>query len=333
MKAPRRLEKCAQERFDITETQVKVRVTYVSLNLYDSLCYTAEKKVTYPRTIGRNAVGIVKEVGAKCYGLSVGTRVYLNALRPCGKCYACKSGGHSHCTSPLIAVQDFDGFLRDFVVCEYTDVTVIPDNVDDMLALCIESVALAENIFDRLQLPVGSKVAVIGAGLFGSVLAQIAMYHKMVPVVIDTYESNVERLKRSGAFFSFVADDDLIDEIEKATSGTLCDAAVYTSGCKLPASVPARVLARNKTLVLGGFNTINFSLETTPLFDKNLQVLFVSDGYGYLGTAMNMLTHGALDLTNFEKQVFTDFDASAILQDAAKNSAKTAKLNILKLIL
>lgn len=313
--------------------QVKVRVTHVLLTAYDALCYTGDKKVPYPKTIGRNAIGIVTETGDNCYGVKPGARVCLNAHRPCGKCFECKSGNHSECLSPLVAVQDFDGFLRDFVVCSYNDVAVIPDSVDDMLALCIENVALAENIFDTLSLKTGDSVAIIGAGFFGSVLAQIAIYHKLVPVIIDTYPKNVERLKRSGAFFSFEADDNLMANIENATSGTLCDAAIYTSDCKLPSTVPARVLARNKVLVLGGFSTINFSLETAPLFDKNLRIYSVSDGYGYTETAINMLTHGALDLTNFEKEVFTDFDLDAMLTDIAANSARNAKMNVLKLIL
>lgn len=333
MVGQRKLEKREQEHFGVGATQVKVRVTHVLLTDYDALCYTGDKKLGYPRTIGRAAIGVVTEAGDRCYGLKQGSRVYLNAVRPCGKCYRCKSGNRSECTSPLVVAQDFDGFLRDFLVCEYTDVTPLPDAVDDMHALCIEWVALAENIFDRLNLSTGSRVAIIGASFFGSILAQIALYHKLVPIVIDNYPKNIDRMKRSGVFFAFAADEELLENINKATSGSLCDAAIYTSDCKLPAAVPARVLARNKDLVLGGVSPVNFSLDSGPLFEKNLRIYSVSDGFGYTETAVNMIMHGAIDLTNFEKEVLKEFDLGALLSEKATNISRNAKMTVLKFIL
>ena len=141
---PKMLEKQSQTETEVGATQVKVRVTHVLISAFDGLAYTGATKVAYPKTVGRIAVGIVTATGENCYGVNKGSRVYLNAVRPCGKCYACKSGNKGECTSPLVAGQDFDGFLRDFAVCEYNDVTVLPDSVDDILALCIENVALAE---------------------------------------------------------------------------------------------------------------------------------------------------------------------------------------------
>lgn len=329
----RKLERRDQNEFEVGLTQVKVRITHVFLSNYDALCYTGDKKLSYPRTIGRVAIGIVTDLGKNCYGLQKGSRVYLNAVRPCGKCYCCKSGNRQECTSPLVVAQDFDGFMRDFIVCEYTDVTPLPDAVDDMHALCIEWVALAENIYDRLNLTTGSRVAIIGLSFFGSILAQVALYHKLVPIVIDNYPKNIERMQRSGVFFAFAADEELLENVNKATSGSLCDAAIYTSDCKLPAAVPARVLARNKDLVLGGVSPVNFSLDFGPLFEKNLRIYSVSDGFGYTETAINMIMHGAIDLTNFEKDVLKEFDLDALLTERAANASRSAKMTVLKFIL
>lgn len=327
------LKKQPQSETAVTATQVKVRVTHVLLSSYDALSYTGAAKVNYPKTVGRVAIGIVTDTGENCYGVSKGSRVYLNAVRPCGKCYECKSGNKGECTSPQVAGRDFDGFLRDFVVCDYSEVTVLPDSVDDMLALCIENVALAENIYDKLNLSTGSRVAIVGAGFLGSILAQIALYHKLVPIVIDNYASNIERLQNSGIFYTFAADDSLKSNIENATSGSMCDAAIYTSNCKLTPSVPASVLARKKDMVLGGFSTINFSMDMTPLFEKNLRIYSVSDGYGYTETAVNMLVHGAVDVSHFNKEVLKDFNPEALLADLAEKATQDSKMTVLKLIL
>ncbi len=330
---PKMLENKGQSETPVGNGQVKVKVSHVLLSNYDALSYTGVKKVKYPKTIGRCAIGIVVETGANCYGVSKGARVYLNGVKACGECYQCKNGNRAECTDLRFAGEHFDGFLRDFVVCDYNDVSVIPDSVDDMHALCIENVATAENIFDKLNLPTGSKVAIAGGGFFGSILSQIAMYHKLLPIVIDNYPQNIERLKKSGVFYTFAADDSLKENIAEATSGTLCDAAIYTSCCRLTSSVPANVVARGKDMVLGGFVTVNFSMDTQPLFEKNLRLYSVSDGYGYIETAINMLVHDAIDLSNFEKEVLKEFDPAALLKERAENSAHASKMTVFKLVL
>ena len=333
MNGPKMLEKQNLNEQTVGPSQVKVRVTHVLLTVYDANVFSGTIKIAYPKTIGRVAIGIVTQTGDNCYGVKEGARVYIGAVRPCGKCYACRSGDRSECTSPKVAGNHFNGFLRDFIVCDYTDVSVIPDSVDDLSALCIEFVALAENIYDKLNLSTGSNVAIVGGGFFGSVLAQIALYHKLVPIVIDNYTQNVERLKKSGVFFTFPADDSLIDNIKSATSGNMCDAAIYTSSCKLSATVPASVLARKKDLVIAGFSAVNFALDATPLFEKNLRLYCVSDGLGYTEGAINMIVHGALDLSHFQKEILKDFDPATLITELNEKAMMSSKMTVLKLIL
>jgi threonine dehydrogenase-like Zn-dependent dehydrogenase len=330
---PRNLVKQPQGESSVSPTQVKVKVTHVLISNYDALCFGGTLKVPYPRTLGRFAIGIITDLGKECYGLEKGDRVYLEATKACKACLPCKSGNPDMCENIKVAAKDFDGFLRDFVVCEYNEVERLPDSVDDLHALCIENVALAENIFDKLNLASGSKVAIIGGGFLGSILAQVAMYHKMVPIVIDNYTQNIERLKRSGVYYAFSADDDLMSNIEDATSGTLCDGAIYTYCCKLSSSVPSRVVAKNKDVVLGGFSTINFAFDTLPMFEKSLRLYAVSDGFDYTEAAINMLVHGAINLDNFEKEVLKDFNPSQLLSERFDAMAYTSKMTVLKLVL
>ena len=329
----RNLENQPQMETKISPTQVKVKVSHVLLSNYDAFCFTGAKEIEYPRTIGRFAIGIVTETGDMCYGVEKGARVYLNAVHPCGKCFACKSGNRNECEHVRMAGDHFDGFMRDFVVCEYSNVSVIPESVDDLHALCIEHVALAENIYDNLNLSAGKRVGIVGGGFLGSILAQVALYHKLVPVVIDNYPQNIERLKRSGAFYAFFADDSLTVNINNATSGDLCDAVIYTTSCKLPPSVSASVVARRKDLVFGGFSTMRFNLDMDFLFEKNLKVYAVTDGFGYIETAINMLVHEAIDLSNFEKEILTDYDLPALLSARAEAAPYASEMIVLKLIM
>ena len=129
LKGVRNLVNEPVEAIEITPTQVKVKVTHVLVSNFDALIFNGDIAAQFPKTIGRFAVGIVTEVGEQCYGVKKGDRVYLESAVSCGECLSCKSGKKDDCNDIKLAGRDFDGFLRDFVVCEYSEVSPLPDAV------------------------------------------------------------------------------------------------------------------------------------------------------------------------------------------------------------
>lgn len=330
---PRTLTRQPQTEMEVKSDEVKVKITHVMISNYDALTFSGELPVRYPKTPGRFAVGVVTDAGDKVYGVEKGARVYLKAARPCKKCLHCRSGNPSECENVQIAGRDFDGFLRDFAVCDYKDVAPLPDAVDNMHALCIENIALAENIYDKLDLSAGSKVAIIGSNFTACILAQVATYHKYVPIIIDNHQQNLEKLRRYGVYFAFMQDENLEANVADATGGNMCDAAIYTPCSRLNPNIAARVLAKNKTLVLGTFSPIDFKLDALPLLERNLHVFAVSDGYGYTEGAINMIVHGAVDLNMFEQETVSDCDPALLLNKKPEDVPHSNKMTVLKLIL
>lgn len=332
MTGPKTLANRQQGELALTPEQVKVKVTHVLLSNFDALCYSGELPVAYPKTIGRYAVGIVTECGEKAFGIEKGARVFIKGTRPCGKCLHCKRGNPENCEHVQIAGIDFDGFLRDFVTCDYRRVAALPAEVDDINALCIEHVAMAENIYDQLNLPAGGKVAIIGGNATAFILAQVAMYHKLVPVVICDNAQAVEKFKHAGVYYAMLTDDDLYTNVAEATSGLNCDAAVYISCSRMNPDIASRVIGRDKTLVLEGMASLKFKLDSIPLFRHNTRVITVTDGYGYTESAINMILHGAIDLNAFGKQILTEFDPAPILEGMLSALSHGTKMTIAKLI-
>ncbi len=315
--------------------QVKVKVTHLLISDFDAMLFSGGVPAEYPKTIGRFAVGMITEVGEDCYGLEKGARVYLKSTRSCGKCLACKSGKSDNCEEIKIAGKDFDGFLRDFVVCNYNDVAVLPDAVDNLHALCIETAGIAENIYDKLNLSAGQRVAVVGSDFTGNIIAQVLQYHKVIPILIDNNPGNLEKAKKCGIYYSFPADDDLVSNVMDATSGEMCAAAIYSSASKLPISLPPRLVGKKKTVVLTGIPSQLTTLKARDILDKDLTYFSVSDAYGYSDAVINMLLHGAVNLDYFDKEVISEYDPVAILKDRSESlsSSNRGKMTILKMIL
>lgn len=329
------LKKQEQQESTIAPLEVKVKVTHVMASNFDSLVFGGKIKADYPVTLGRFAVGIVTEAGKDCYGVSVGNRVYFKPTKGCGECFACKSGKEDSCTEVKIAGKNYNGFLRDFVVCDYREVEVLPDSVDDFHALCIEYVGLAERIYDRLNLSAGQTVAIFGGRFLGNIIAQVLQYHKIVPIIIDNNDKNLERAQKAGVSYAFRADDDLYASVNEATCGRFCDGAVYNTSSKISPSVCTAILANNKDMVLGGFSNVSFSINAQDIIEKQLSVYGISNGYGYTDTAINMLVHGAVNLDMFEKHVLSEFEPAEILKTmfAEADNSSFRGITVLKMIL
>ena len=316
-------------------TQVKVKVSHLLMTDFDTQVFTGTAEPAYPKTIGRAAIGIVTEVGDKCYGVEKNQRVYFEPTRSCGQCLACLSGKPRNCSSVIVAGKDFDGFLRDFVVCEYGDVAPLPASVDDMKALCIEAVGIAENIYDKLNLSAGQRVAVVGADFTGNIIAQVLQYHKVIPIVIDNNQTHLDRIKKCGIYYAFTADDDLTNNILNATGGHMCDAAVYSGNSRLPLSLSTRLVGHGKTVVISSIASVTAPMDARDILSKNLTVFGVSDAYDYTGAVINMLVHGAVNVDVFEKEILTEYNPVALFKErCATNTAPNKdKMTVLKMIL
>ncbi len=334
LKGVRNLINESGETKEISPTQVKVKVTHLLISNFDALVFNGDIAVDYPKTIGRFAVGLVTEVGEKCYGIKKGERVYLESAKSCGACYNCKSGKRDRCDDIQIAGRDYDGFLRDFVVCEYSEVSPLPDAVDNLQALCIEMVGIAENIYDKLNLSAGQRVAVIGSDVLGNIIAQVLQYHKVIPIVIDNSPGNLEKAKKCGIYYAFPADDDIIGNVMDATSGDLCDAAIYSASSRLPISLPSRLVGKKKSLILSGFTSLHSAVDARDILEKDLTVFGVTSAANYTDSVINMLLHGAVNIDLFDKEIINQFDPVSVLTERCENAATAnkGKLTVLKMI-
>ena len=333
LKSVRNLINEPSEAREITPTQVKVKITHLLISNFDALVFNGDVEADYPKTLGRFAVGLITEAGENCYGVKKGDRVFLKSAKSCGVCYNCKSGKRDRCENVQLAGKDYDGFMRDFAVCEYTDVAPLPDAVDNLQALCIEMVGIAENIYDKLNLSAGQRVAVIGSDYLGNIIAQVLQYHKVIPIVIDNVESNLEKIKKCGIYYAYPADDDVVSNVLNATSGDLCDAAVYSASSRLPVSLTSRLVGRKKTLVFSGFSSLHSAVEMRDILEKDLTVFGVTSAPNYTESVINMLLHGAVDVNFFDKEILSQFDPVSILKQKCENTAQNkSKMTVLKMI-
>jgi alcohol dehydrogenase len=120
---------------------------------------------------GHEFVGEVVECEA---GEWVGKRVVGEINISCGSCECCRRGLARHCSYRVVmGIIHHQGAFAEFVTLPVRNLHEVPANVSDEVAVFTEPVAAAAEILEQMPVPKGTRVAVIGAGRLGLLVAQV----------------------------------------------------------------------------------------------------------------------------------------------------------------
>jgi threonine dehydrogenase-like Zn-dependent dehydrogenase len=74
-----------------------IKITTTTICGTDIHILKGEYPVKPGLTIGHEPVGIIAGLGPGVTGYTLGQRVVVGAISPCGQCYSCLDGQHSQC--------------------------------------------------------------------------------------------------------------------------------------------------------------------------------------------------------------------------------------------
>ena len=141
----------------------------------------AEKlKKRLPMCLLHEGVAEVVEVGHGTK-LRKGTRVVVNPLVPCRKCRECLSLHENLCREGRYMAATADGLARTFFVYPESRVVSVPDGVSSEAAALSEPISVALNAVESTGISQGERVAVIGDGAVGYLVAAVASSVAKVP--------------------------------------------------------------------------------------------------------------------------------------------------------
>jgi len=213
-----------------------------------------DKRVSMPQVIGHEMSGEIAEVGSKVKGWSVGDRVVVRPLHPCGECPACKAG-HAHVCYNLkfLGIDTPGAFQRSWTVPAHT-LHRLPSNLSFDLAALIEPVAVACHDIRRGDLQAGEEAVVIGGGPIGLLIGLVA---KQVGAKILISEVNSFRLNLArdlGLEVVNPKETDLNELVLKRTHGTGADVVFEVTGTAPGAAVMTQLVrVRGRMVVVGVF--------------------------------------------------------------------------------
>lgn len=122
--------------------------------------------------LGHEFVGVVERADAVPDW--VGRRVVGEINCVCGVCAHCLAGRPHHCSRrTVLGIQGRDGAFASYTTLPIPNLHAVPDSVEDDAAVFTEPIAAAFRILEQVPIDAGTRVAVLGDGKLGQLIARV----------------------------------------------------------------------------------------------------------------------------------------------------------------
>ena len=188
---------------EISEGEVLIKIMKIGICGSDIHVYHGEHPFTsYPVTQGHEVSGEVVKTGTAVSGIKPGQKVTIQPQVVCGRCYPCRHGKYNLCEELKVMGFQTTGVASHYFAVDQAKVTPLPDEMSYDEGAMIEPLAVAVHAVRRAGDVKGAKIAVLGAGPIGILVAQAAKGMGADQVMItDVSSLRLEKAKECGVDF------------------------------------------------------------------------------------------------------------------------------------
>ena len=328
---PMRLDTVPTPRPGPTDILLQVKACGVVPNLRNVLdnwetWFPHQPLPKLPATFGLDAAGVVAEVGKRVHDISVGERVYVNPLRGCGSCRACRSDRIAFCRSAVFqgyfgfasnAQMLFDdyphGGLGQFQTAPQSAVVKLPPNVSFEHATRLGYLGTSYSALCKSGIRPGQTLLINGvSGTLGVGAVAFALAIGVTRILGTARDQKLlERVKAlaPSRIEVFSTNSGSVEEWSKGlTDGDGVDVAIDALGAGAPPTATLDALRSvrkgGRMIIIGGVSGA-VPVDVKWLMDNSIQLI----GNLWFSTAegqelADMAGSGTVDLSIFQPKVF-----------------------------
>jgi len=290
-----------------------IRITLTTICGTDLHIVRGEYPVQPGLTIGHEPVGVIADLGPGVRGYSVGDRVLVGAITPCGQCRACLSGQQSQCggDGDYRAMggwrfgNTINGAQAEYLLAPDAQANLarIPDNLSDEQVLLLADIASTG--FSGAEsggVRIGDSVAVFAQGPIGlCATAGARLMGASLIMVVDEDEKRLKMSRRMGADYVLnYREEDVVAEIRKLTGGG-ADVAIEALGTETTFENALRCLRPGGVLsslgVYSGKLQVPYDAFSAGLGDNRIVTTLCPGGKERMRRLMETVKYGRVDLT------------------------------------
>ena len=290
-----------------------IRVTLTTICGTDLHILRGEYPVKPGLVIGHEPVGVIEELGAGVTGYSVGDRVLVGAITPCGQCRACLSNQLSQCGHgagyEAIGGWRFGNTING-AQAEYlcvpnaqANLAKIPDELsDEQVVLLADIASTGFSGAESGNIRIGDSVVVFAQGPIGlCATAGAKLMGATLIIGVDGDDHRLAMAKRMGADVMLdYRNVDVVAEVQRLTGGG-ADVAIEALGTQQTFESALRCLRPGGTLsslgVYSGKLQMPYEAFAAGLGDHRIVTTLCPGGKERMRRLMEVVRSGRVDLT------------------------------------
>ncbi len=265
--------------------------------------------------LGHEFVGVVEAVGVPEAAEWLGRRVVGSINLGCRRCAVCRGEGPEHCPHrTTLGIHNKDGVFADYVTLPVVNLLAVPAGVADEEAVFTEPLAAALRIREQIAVQPSARVAVVGPGRLGLLVAQVLGLAGTDVTVLGRRAESLALPRQLGLVTGLVeeAADDSFDLVVEATGN---DAGLAHS---------LRLVRPRGTLVLKSTFAGQAHVNLTKLVVGEITV--VGSRCGPFAPALRLLERGAVQVRPLIEAEYSLADGLAAFEHAARPGVRKVLL-------
>lgn len=237
---------------------------------------------TPPKTVlGHEFSGIVEAVGEGVTDVKEGDRVCVDPNKLCNECYYCKNGTGHFCENMIGIGTTVNGGFSEYCVVPASQVYKIADSTTFEAAAMSEPVACCVHGIDMCNISCGDTVAVIGGGMIGMIMLQLAKLSGAGRIImIEPVAEKRDTAKKLGADICIDPISQNVEEVIKNNGIERISAVIECVGKTATVEQAIKIAGRNSVVMMFGLTAPNDTITVKPfeIFKKEivLKALFIN---------------------------------------------------------
>jgi len=223
-----------------------------------------------------------------------GKRVVAEINCVCEKCEMCRSGMANHCSRrTVIGINGRDGCFAERITVPIRNCHSLPDAVSDEAAVFVEPLAAAYQTIHQVAIEPRMKVAVLGAGRLGLLMAQVLATTDCQLEVIGRHSDKLLFCDKKGIRTTLLKE--LLPRADR-------DVVVECTGSPAGLELAMKLVRPRGTIVLKTTLAEAAAINTTPLVINELTLL--GSRCGPFPEAINALARKQIDVLSMISKTF-----------------------------
>jgi len=294
-----------------------IRVTLATICGTDLHILKREYPVKPGLIIGHEPVGTIHQLGVGVSGYTIGERVLVGAITPCGQCNYCLGGDWSQCGGAMGGWKfgnTINGAQAEYLLVPNAQANLakIPDDLrDEQVVLLADIASTGISAAESADLQIGDTVAIFAQGPIGlCATAGAKLKGASLIIAVESDPVRAQMAKRMGADVVLNFENtDVISEIKRLTDGKGVDVAIEALGTQGTFENALRALRAGGTLSSLGVYSGKLSVPLEPidagLGDHKIVTTLCPGGKERMRRLMELVRHGRLDLTPLLTHTFS----------------------------